>query len=163
ERVQVGEDQVAQLGRLVRVHREADLERHLRERLGETRIRRKGVGRIDAAYEGDRHEAGAHALDEVEHVGGACDGVECRRGFRRTEIPPPSRKSAPNETMIFASWNERRGHATPYAVRFASMAALSDSKSTLRCGRMPKPASHASRNEGKLPVSCWFRNTAFGA
>ena len=42
------------------------------------------------------------------------------------------------------------------------MTALSASKSTLRCGRMPKPVSHASRNAGKLPVSCWLRNTRVG-
>ena len=62
---------------------------------------------------------------------------------------PVSRKSAPNETMSFASLKLERGHATPYAARFAAIAAASASKSTLRCGAHAEPASHASRKRGK--------------
>ena len=78
-------------------------------------------------------------------------------------MPQVSRKSAPNETMSFASENESFGQATPYVRRLASMTALSASKSTLRWERMPNPASHASTNDGKLPVSCWLRNTPLAA
>jgi hypothetical protein len=74
-------------------------------------------------------------------------------------MPQLSRKSAPNETMSRASWKLSLGHATPYDRRLASITALSASKSTLRCGAMPKPASHWSMKPGKLPVSCWLRNT----
>ena len=65
--------------------------------------------------------------------------------------------------MSFASANDSFGHVVPCVRRLASSVALSASKSTLRCWRMPKPASHASTYAEKLPVSCWLMNTPFPA
>ena len=79
----VRQDQIAHHGGLVRIAREAHLERDLRERLGGLRARRHREERIGAAHEGDGHLPRAHALERFLHLGVAGEAVEARDRLRR--------------------------------------------------------------------------------
>ena len=76
ERVTVRQDDVAQLARLVRIARERNLERDLRESFGELRRLRQRVNRVGAADEEHAHGAAVHVC---------CQGRQRLRAGRSTE------------------------------------------------------------------------------
>ena len=108
EGVQVGENEIAELRRLVRIHREAHLERHLRERVGKTHGLRKGVRGIHTAHEDGCHLAGPHALDRGEHVRLASHAVEAGHRFGRAHAAERGRSCRELETVLAPPTSEHQ-------------------------------------------------------
>ena len=88
ERVVIGQYEIAQRRRLVRIAGEGDLERHLGECRGELHACGRAVHRIGAAHEDERHATGIHTVDERGEVRHAGNGTaERRNGFGRFDGP----------------------------------------------------------------------------
>jgi hypothetical protein len=88
--VQIRKNEIAELGRLVRVEREAHLERDACERLGKAHLGRHAVGRIRAAHEDNRYRAAAHLFGRAKERIEAGDALERGVGLsgndRRSDI-----------------------------------------------------------------------------
>ena len=88
DRVVVGQHQIAELRRLVRIARERDLERHLRDRVGDLGALRAREHGVRAAHEEERHLPRAHFLDRIGELGVGRDPLEARDRLRAEHRAP---------------------------------------------------------------------------